>query len=284
LLLRHRHGTVKAGVNSMRAPCLLFFLLLSACDTEVLVDVDAGIPDAGVPDAGFADAGVDVDAGFDEPDAGPEACDVEDLEFAFECEPDADWCSPRDQFHAYYDLAAGWSHQLDEETWVVEVRLYGRLPLGAVYSPGIEWWSKTALLVNLNSGEAPTLGSASVGATPTCAATTERYYASDRDFLRVIFDSAANCDRCPPTGAGGVGRECEQDRNCTMLSVSEDLTAFRFEFGEIAPELFWSAWGVSDPDLCSEYSAPQFARSRGGSIDNVIWMPAEYALTCPDDP
>jgi hypothetical protein len=100
----------------MRA--LVLLLLLSACDGEVLVDIDAGFPDAGVPDAGFPDAGVidDVDAGFDG------GCELEDVEFPFECEPDADWCSPRDQFHAYYDLAAGWSHQLDEETWVVEVR------------------------------------------------------------------------------------------------------------------------------------------------------------------
>ena len=103
-------------VKSMRA--LVLLLLLSACDGEVLVDIDAGFPDAGVPDAGFPDAGVidDVDAGFDG------GCELEDVEFPFECEPDADWCSPRDQFHAYYDLAAGWSHQLDEETWVVEVR------------------------------------------------------------------------------------------------------------------------------------------------------------------
>lgn len=279
-----RHGSVAAGVKSMRA--LVLLLLLSACGAEVLVDGDAGFPDAGVPDAGVPDAGVpdDVDAGFNEPDAGPEVCDVEDVEFPFECEPDADWCSPRDQFHAYYDLAAGWSHQLDEETWVVEVRLYGRLPLGAVYVPAPEWWNQTYLLVRLNSGEAPTLGSDNTFArTTTCAGTTERYYAGDRDELSVRFDFAAHCDRCPPTGAGGVGRECEQDRACVMVNVSEDLTAFRFEFSEIAPDLFWSAAAISFEDTCAEYSAPQFARSRGGSINNVVWMPAEYALTCPDD-
>ncbi len=185
----------------------------------------------------------DVDAGFDD------GCELEDVEFPFECEPDADWCSPRDQFRAYYDLAAGWSHQLDEETWVVEVRTWGRLPMGVVPSPN--GYARTSLAVHLNSGETPTLGSEDDGdPTATCTSTTARYYAGDLDMLRVIFDPCPRCDRCPPPGPGGVGRECEEDEGCATFSVSDDLTALRFEFRVTSPALFWSASAFSAGDQC----------------------------------
>jgi hypothetical protein len=251
---------------------LFVLLLLSACDGEVLVDIDAGFPDAGVPDAGVID---DVDAGFDD------GCELEDVEFPFECEPDADWCSPRDQCHDYYDLAAGWSHQLDEETWVVEVRTWGRLPLGVVTCRR-DNYSYTALAVFLNSGESPRLGTnTSDDASPSCTATSERFSAADGDFLRAGFGFGASCDRCPPPGPGGVGRECEQDHDCSTLSVSADLTALRFEFPLTSPALFWSAAAVSEWDQCVEHS-PQFAPSLGGSMDNAVWMPADYIRTTLD--
>ena len=41
----------------------------------------------------------------------PRNVDVEDLDFPAKCEDDADWYNPRDQHHAYYDLATGWSHR-----------------------------------------------------------------------------------------------------------------------------------------------------------------------------
>jgi hypothetical protein len=260
----------------MRA--LILLLLLTACDGEVLVDIDAGVPDAGVHDAGFRDAGVvdDVDAGFDEPDAGADLCnddDVEDIEVPFECEPDADWCSPRDQFRAWYDLAAGWSHQLDEETWVLEVRTWGRpLPWNNVGYVGLG--------VALNGDDTADRVVPFPQQTDQCfGPPTVDIGDGDLFHFRYSEETGLWCWQCPPTGINGLGRECESTRDCSAWQVSSDFTTFRVVLPTITPALFWfghaGTWGC---DSCEDFSG-HFVPSRGGSADVLEWLPLEAALS-----
>ncbi len=253
-------------------------MLLAGCGPDALVRVDAGVEQP-APDAGTPDAGVVVDAGPDEEvDAGaPAQCDVEDLEFPAECEDDADWCNPRDQHHAYYDLATGWSHRQDEETWVFEVRTWGRMPLGISLNA-----ERTSLVVAPNSNEVPVTTSWNSEGSETCTRSNEVFFFGDNDSFDVSlhFQNGLVCGSCPPSGPPGYDRECEADRGCPRWQVSTDLTTWRVEVPLIRESLHWSAMAASIGDRCTDTSGP-FVPSRGGSADNVTWMPAEFALVCP---
>ena len=253
-------------------------MLLAGCGPDVLVKLDAGVERPAPADAGTPDAGVVLDAGPDEEtDAGaPAQCDVEDLEFPAECEDDADWCNPRDQHHAYYDLATGWSHRQDEETWVFEVRTWGRLPI----SPR----DHRVLWVQPNRSEVPmTVSQNNEPRSETCTRSNEVYFTGDLDNSAVAFNGNFQllCELCPPAGPGGVGRECEREPlACRRWQVSTDLTTWRVEIPLTQESLHWGASASSTGDGCTDFSAP-FVPSRGGSADNVTWMPAEFALVCP---
>jgi hypothetical protein len=251
---------------------------VAACDGDIVSVIDGGVidvDDAGhdAPDAGNdpdADAGVDevVDAGFVE-----EVCDGEDVEYNVVCEDDADWCSPRDQARAYYDLAAGWSRR-ENGMWILEVRFWGDFLHGGdverLESVGFRWnGSPTGVPTDFppSGGNAGCLGEAVGEANEFGPWTNFAVVGGTSKVCRVCEDSLNDCR----TNAA----------NCAGAAISTDGSTIRLVFPDNQGIEFWAvSAGNARADLrgCTEWL--RFFPSRGGSADVAEFVPIVVPDTC----